>query len=125
MRGGALRAERLLEAARGVLGNVLVERARRRARLEDSRDGAVLERAEPRGVCERGVEVRGRVARAEHEDDARLVAPDPRWPRAEQPEERDPARPQALEHGGELIEIHRGLAARRRVQALGVELPKV
>ena len=122
MRRGALGAERLLEAARGVLGDILVERAGYRARLEDALDGAVLERTEPRGVREGGVEIRGRVACAQDEDDTRLVAPDPRRPRAEQPEERRPARPQTVEDGSELIEIHGALAARRRVQALGIEL---
>jgi Uma2 family endonuclease len=90
--------------------------------LEDALDGAMLESAEPRGVPERGVEIRGGVASAQHEDAARLVAPDPWRARAQQPEERGRPRTQAVERHGELIEIHRALAARRWMEARRVEL---
>lgn len=83
MRRRALRTERLLESLRGILGDVLVERARGRARLEDALDGTMLEGAEPRGMRERGVEVTGGVASAEHEDAARLMTPDAGRARAE------------------------------------------
>ena len=122
MRRRALRAERLLEAPRRVLGDVLVEGPGRRARLEDALDGAMLEGAEPRGVGERSVEVTGDVAGAQHQDAARLVAPHPRWTGTEQPEERDATRPQAVERHGELAEVHRAPAARWRMETLGVEL---
>jgi hypothetical protein len=82
----------------------------------------MLERAEPRGVRERGVEILGGVAGAQQEDAARLVPPDARRPRAQQPEEGGTARAQTFERDGELIEIEGALAARRRVEAGGVEL---
>jgi len=82
----------------------------------------VLEGAEARGVAERGVEVGGVVAGAQNEDAARLVAPDANRPRGEKPEEQGRALAHALECTGELIEIDRALAARRRMVAGGVEL---
>lgn len=82
----------------------------------------MLEGAEARGVSERGVEIGGVVAGAQDEDAARLVAPDARGPGGEQPEEGGGAFSEALERGGELVEIDRAPAARRRMVAGGVEL---
>ena len=122
MRWRALRTERLLEAPRCVLGDILVEGPGRRARLEDALDGAMLEGTEPRGMRERSVEVLGGIASAEHEDAARLVTPDARGARAQQAKERGAAGPQAVERHRELVEIHRAPAARRWVESRGVEL---
>lgn len=51
-----------LDATRGVLGDVLGQRARHGARFEDARDGAVLEGAEAPGMAQREDEVVARVA---------------------------------------------------------------
>ena len=59
---------RVGDAAHGLLGDVLVERAGRRAGGEDALDGVVLEGAEARGVAEGGVEIGGGVALAQQED---------------------------------------------------------
>jgi len=55
----ALRHERLLEALRHVLGDVLVEGPGRRARLEDALDGAMLEGTESARHARARVEVLG------------------------------------------------------------------
>lgn len=112
----------MLEALRGFRGDVFVEGPRRASRLENALDGVMLEGAEPRGMRERGVEILGGVAGAQHEDAARLVAPDARWTRAQQPEEAGTTRTQTFEGDAELIEIDRALAAWGRMESCGVEL---
>lgn len=52
-------AEPLVEATRGLLGDVLSELAGRGAGGEDARDGLLLEGAEGLGVAEGAVEVGG------------------------------------------------------------------
>jgi hypothetical protein len=79
----------LLKAARGVIGDVLVEGAGDAARQQDALDGRQLEGAEAGGVGEGAVQVARVIAVAQPEDAAGLVAPEPRWPAgAEQPKER-------------------------------------
>lgn len=54
--------ERFFEPSRGVLGDVLVERARQSPRGEDALDGGVVARAERRGMTEREIDLVGGVA---------------------------------------------------------------
>jgi len=58
-------AERRFDPLCGGLGDVLVERARRRACREDAFDRSVFERAERRGVAEREVDRVGGIALAQ------------------------------------------------------------
>ena len=76
--------ERLFEPSRGVLGDVLVERAGQRPRGEDALDGGVVARAERDGMTEREIDLVGGVALAQEQDLAGLRAPDPRWTEAHQ-----------------------------------------
>ena len=68
--------ERLFDVAGGLLGDVLVERARHGARSEDALDGAMVEGAEGGGMSERGVDVGGAKALAQEQDLPCLRAPD-------------------------------------------------
>lgn len=68
----------VFESSRGVLGDVLIERARLGARGEDALDGGVVARAERRGMAERAIDLVGGVALAQEQDLARLRTPDPR-----------------------------------------------
>ena len=70
-------AEGLFESAHGVLGDVLVEGARRRPSRQDALDGAVVEGPERGGVSEGAVDVGGGVALAEQQDLTSAMAPDP------------------------------------------------
>lgn len=69
-------SERVGDAAHGLLGDVLVERAGRGARGEDALDGVVVEGAEGGGVAQGRVEVGRGEALAQLEDSAGLVSPD-------------------------------------------------
>jgi hypothetical protein len=68
-RHGARLAERLFDATRGLLGDVLVERARRRAHGQDTLHGSSIEGTEGGGVTEREVDVFGRNSSAGIERD--------------------------------------------------------
>ena len=114
--------ERLFDAARGLLGDVLVERARHRARSEDSLDGPMVEGAEGGGVSECGVDVGGAEALAQEQDLACLRAPDARRAEAHQPEECGGALAHSLECHLDLIEIDGTLSLGQRVEAGGIEL---
>ena len=114
--------ERVGDAPHGLLRDVLVERARRRARSEDALDGVVLEGAEGGRVTECGVEVVGGEALAEQEDLARLVSPDPRRPGAHEAEEAGGVLAHLLEGDAQLIEIDGALPPGARVKPGGVEL---
>src|SRR4051812_15758403 len=109
---GALRGERvvlvevaqagvvalgLVEPAGALLGDVLGEPARGRARGQDARHGGVLEGAEGAGVAERGGEVARRVALSQEENLPGVVAGEAALGRGE-PGEETPSR---LADGGE------------------------
>lgn len=79
----AAHAELFLEAASGLVGDVLVERTGERSSLEDAFHGAMLESAEARGVGERGIEIVRLEASTQEQDAARLVPADARWARAQ------------------------------------------
>lgn len=119
---GATLAECLFESTSRLLGDVLVERPWRRARLDDALDGCVLERAEARGVGERSVDVGGAEPGAKEENAARLVAPNAWRAGAQQTEEGGSALAHALECAGEAIEIDRTLSARRWMETGRIEL---
>jgi hypothetical protein len=102
-------AERRFEPLSGGLGDVLVERARRRARGEDALDRGVLERAERRGMTERAVELVGGVALAQEQDLAGLGGPDAGRPQAHEAEELGGVLAHVGERDAELIEIDRAL----------------
>lgn len=104
-RARALLAECFFEAARGLLGDVFIEGAWARTGGEDALDGVVFERAEGRGVPERGVDVGGGIALAQEEDLARLVAPEPRHAEEHQSKERGGLLAHARECNVELLEI--------------------
>src|SRR6478672_5983432 len=113
--------ERFFESSRGVLGDVLVERARQGPRGEDALDGGVVARAERGGMTEREIDLVGGVALAQEQDLAGLRAPDPRWTEAHQAEEFGRARAHVAEGDVELVEIDRAASIRRGVQSGGVE----
>lgn len=114
---GPADAKNLLEPARGVVGDVLVERPRRGAGLEDPLDGAVLERTEARGVSERTIEVSGVEPLAQEEDLSGVMAPGACRPGAQEPEESCGAIAEAGKHCGELVEIDRALPPGGLVEA--------
>jgi hypothetical protein len=114
--------ERLLDASRGLLGDVLVERARHRARGEDALDGTMVEGTEGGCVSERGVDVDSAEALAQEQDLAGLRAPDARCSETHQPEEFRRALAHCLEGELDLIEIDRTLALRKRMEPGGIEL---
>ena len=118
---GARMAERVGDAAGGLGGDVLVERARGGAGGEDALDGLMVEGAVERGVLERGGEVVGGEALAKQEDLACLVPPDPRRSSAHEAEEARGVLAHLLEGEAELVEIHRALAPRSRMKASRVE----
>lgn len=72
---GARVTERLLDVARGLFGDVLVEGARHRTHGEDALDGAMVEGAEGCGVSERRVDIVGAETRAQSQDLTRLMTP--------------------------------------------------
>lgn len=117
---GPADAKDLLEPARGVVGDVLVERPRRGAGLEDSLDGAVLERTEAGGVSERAIEVSGVEPPAQEEDLSGVMAPGACRPGAQEPEESCGAVAEAGERCGELVEIDWALPPGGLVEAGGV-----
>ena len=114
--------EGFFEPSRGVLGDVLVERARQGARGEDALDGGMVARAERRGVAERAFDLVGGVALAQEQDLARLRAPDPRWPEAHQAKELGGVLAHVVERDVELVEVDGTASLRRRVEPGGVEL---
>lgn len=118
---GAADAEDLLEPARGVLRHVLIERAGRGASLEDALDGAVLERAEARGVSERGVDVTRLESGAQAENVPCMVTPGARGSGAHEREEARRPVTETGECGGELVEIDRALPSRRTMKAERIE----
>src|SRR5882672_7732589 len=113
--------ERCFEPSRGVLGDVLVERAGQRPRGEDALDGGVIARTERDGMTEREIDLLGGVALAQEQDLAGLRAPDSRWTEAHQAEEGGRARAPVSEGDVELVEIDRAASIRRGVQPGGVE----
>lgn len=112
---GATGAEGLFEAPRRLFVDVLVERPRRRTRLEDALDGGVFERAEACRVGERGVDVGGAESSAKQKDGSRLMPPDPGRSSAEEAKEGGGTVAHALERDGEVLEINRALATRSGV----------
>src|ERR1700742_5233117 len=108
--------ERFFEPSCGVLGDVLVERARQRSRGEDALDGGVIARTERGGMTEREIDLVGGVALAQKQDLAGLRAPDPRWTEAHQAEEFGRALAHVVEGDVELVEIDRAATIRRGVQ---------
>jgi hypothetical protein len=102
---GARLTERVGDAAHGLLGDVLVERAWRRARGEDAPDGVVLEGAEAGCVAEGGVEIGGGEALSEQQDLARLMCPQARRPGAHEAEEAGGVPSHVLEGDTELVEV--------------------
>ena len=108
MRGARL-TERVGDAAHGLLGDVLVERAWRRARGEDAPDGVVLEGAEAGCVAEGGVEIGGGEALSEQQDLARLMCPQARRPGAHEAEEAGGVPSHVLEGDTELVEVEGAL----------------
>lgn len=119
---GARVPERLFDAARGLLGDVLVERARHRARGEDSLDGPMVESAEGGGMSERGVDIGGAETLAQEQDLACLCAPNARRAEAHQPKECGGARAHSLEGHLDLIEINGTLSLGQRMEPGGIEL---
>jgi hypothetical protein len=103
--GGAVLAEGVGDAAHGLLGDVLVERAGGGAGGEDALDGVMVEGAEAGGVGEGGVEIGGGEALAEQEDLAGVMSPEPRRPRAHQAEESGGVIAEMVEGDAELIEV--------------------
>jgi len=117
---GVAGAEALVEATRGVLGDVLGEPSRGRARGEDAGDGLLLEGAEGKGMAERAVEVGGGEALAEEEDLSGVVTGELGRGRAhEAGEEGRGQGPHLLEGHPQLVEVDhttppRLVRARRR-----------
>jgi hypothetical protein len=110
---GVAGTEALVETPRGVIGDVLGEPARRRARGEDAGDGLLLEGTEGVGMAERAVEVGGGEALAQEQDLARVVARLPRRMGAEQAgEEGRGHRAHLLESGAQLVEVDDAAAPR-------------
>jgi len=107
--------ERFFEPSCGVLGDVLVERARQGARREDAFDGGVVARAERRGVAERAIDLVGSVARAQEQDLARLGAPDAWRPEAHQAKELGGVLAHVVERDVELVEVDGAPSLRRGV----------
>lgn len=100
----------VVEAARGVFGDVLGERARLSARGEDARHGVVVEGAVRARVAERGAQVVGRVAGAQEQELAGVVAGEARRRGGEAGEE----------GGGVLAHVVEGLAQLVEVGAVPV-----
>lgn len=107
--------KRLLDALRGILGDVLVERARHRARRKDALDGGALESTERSGVSECEIDLFGAVALAQEQDLPCLPRPRARRASTDEAEELGGALAHAVESDAELIEIDGALALRRRV----------
>jgi hypothetical protein len=114
--------ERFFEPTRGVLGDVLVERARQGARGEDALDGGVVPRTERRGVAERAIDLVGGIALAQEQDLARLRAPDARWAEAHQTEELGGVLAHVVEREVELVEVDGTASLWRGVESGRVEL---
>ncbi len=111
----------LVEAARGVLGDVLGEGPGRDAGGEDARDGLVLEGAEGAGVAQRGAQVGRRVALAQEQDLARLVSGQARRRDGEPGKEVGGVLAHAVESRAQLLAVGPP-AIPRRVDALGVDV---
>ncbi len=110
---GVASTEALVETTRGVLGDVLGEPARRRARGEDAGDGLLLEGTEGVGMAERAVEVGGGEALAQEQDLARVVARLPRRMGPEQTGEKGRGhRAHLLESDAQLVEVDDSAAPR-------------
>ena len=92
-------AEALLEAAEGLLGDILCESAGPGAGKQDARNGGVLEGAVGERVAEGAFEVVGGVALAQQEDLARVVGAVARHGDGELLEEGVGLRPHLLEGG--------------------------
>jgi hypothetical protein len=114
--------ERFFEPSRGVLGDILVERARQGARGEDALDGGVVARAERRGVAERAIDLVGGIALAQEQNLARLRAPDARRPEAHQAEELRGVLAHIVERDVELVEVDGTAPLRRGMESGRVEL---
>src|SRR5271166_4642553 len=114
--------EGLFEPARHVLGDVLVEGARRGPSGQDALDGEVLEGSERCGVSECTVEVGGVVALAQQQDLTSLMTPDPWRAEAHQTKKVGRALAHSLEGDVELIEIDGALSLGWPVESGGVEL---
>ncbi|XXT55491.1 hypothetical protein WMF28_23400 [Sorangium sp. So ce590] len=121
-RPSARLAEGFGDAPDGVLGDVLVERARRRAGGEDAPQRVGIEGAKALRAPQRRVEIGGRISLAQEQDLPRLMRPDPRRTRAHEAEEACGVLTHLLEGGAEHLEVDGALAPRRRVQAGWIEL---
>jgi hypothetical protein len=102
---GAREPERLLDASRGVLGDVLVERTWLGAGREDALDGGMLERAERGRMPEGALELLGGVPLAKQQDSSCLPGPRPRSTATDESEELGGALAHAVEGDAKLIEI--------------------
>lgn len=119
---GARVTERLLDMARGVFGDVLVEGARHRTRGEDTLDGAMLEGAEGGGVAKCRVDIVGAKALPQEQDLTGLTAPNAGSAEAHQAEEGGGALAHALEGDLDLVQVDGAPAVGRRMELGGIEL---
>ena len=115
-------SERVGDAARGLLGDVLVERAGRGAGGEDALDGVVVEGAEARGVAR--ARRRGRRWRSARAAGGSGAPGGPRrrgGPALMRRKKRAACSPMLLEGDAELVEVDGALPAGPRVEPGGVE----
>src|SRR5690606_11225550 len=94
-----------LQTVGGLLGDVLVQGARRMPRLEDAQDSLVIESSEASGVRESGVDVLGGEALAQQQDASCDAAPVARRSGTEQAEELRRILTHLLEGRAELVEV--------------------
>ena len=115
--------EDVVDAFRGVLGDVFLEGPRTAAPGEDALDGRRVERPEAGGVREGVVDIAAVVACAEQENLAGVVRPDARRVRCgKHRQECGGAVAHLLEGGAELVDVDGGLASGARMQAERVDL---
>lgn len=113
--------EFVVEFSAGVLGDVLVEGARRMSGLEDPLDVLVAKRCEADGMTESGVDILSGVALAQEQDAPSATAPLPGRPRAQTSKELTGVVAHLLEGSAQLVEIDGGTTCSATMEALRVE----